>query len=252
MFFNFLKNRKSDMAWGKDSPLNNFSQAQSRDNIEGRLNIVDGVLIKQPQKVIDDFAPATDIFDFMIVDHQVSDSECAILRGAIEDNFAELEKKKEGNDYWKGRVLYIQDIRRTHPQAADTLANVLFRSVESIEKFYNLNQKIWCDAAHLVFWPTDINMPPHADNANPDGSHHGMSWRDFGSICYLNDDYEGGNVYFTAHDTAIKPRKGRNIAFTGGFYHEHAVLKVTKGVRYTMPAFYTFDESKRDRHLYGA
>jgi len=41
------------------------------------------------------------------------------------------------------------------------------------------------------------------------------------------------------------------VAFTGGWRHEHAVLKVTRGDRFTMPAFYSFDRAKRDRTLYG-
>jgi hypothetical protein len=237
--------------WASDSLLNTFSQEQTNANIEGRKYVVDGILTKTPARVIEDFDPKNDKYDFMIVDDQVSTEECNILRSAIEANLEDLNKVRESsNDYWKGRVLYMPDIRRTSEKAADTLAEVLHRSVESMEKFYNLKQRLWCDAAHLVFWPTGISMPPHADNANPDGSHHGMAWREFASICYLNDDYEGGHVYFTAHDTSIKPRKGRNVAFTGGFHHEHAVLKVTKGLRFTMPAFYTFDENHKDQNLY--
>lgn len=253
MFSFFKKNKTSSDSdkWATDSLLNTFSQEQSNANIEGREFVIDGILTKAPAKTIDDFNPASEKLDFMIVDNQVSAAECAILRSAIEANLEGLNKVREAsNDYWKGRVLYMPDIRRTSEKAADTLAEVLHRSVESLEKFYNLKQRLWCDAAHLVFWPTGINMPPHADNANPDGSHHGMAWREFASICYLNDDYEGGHVYFTAHDTAIKPRMGRNVAFTGGFHHEHAVLKVTEGLRFTMPAFYTFDESHKDRNLY--
>lgn len=252
--FNFFKKKTAatgDDRWAANSPLNTFSQEQTEANVEGRKHIVDGILTKPAARTITDFNPAKDKFDFMIVDNQVTPEECAILRKAIEDNLEDLQKIREANnDYWKGRVLYMPDIRRTSEKAGDTLAEVLHRSVESLEKFYNLKQRIWCDAAHLVFWPTGIHMPAHADNANPDGSPHGMTWRDFASICYLNDDYEGGHVYFTAHDMAIKPRMGRNVAFTGGFYHEHAVLKVTEGMRFTMPAFYTFDESHKDRHLY--
>ena len=41
------------------------------------------------------------------------------------------------------------------------------------------------------------------------------------------------------------------VDFTGGWHHEHAVLKVTSGLRLTMPAFYTFDAGKKDRTFYG-
>jgi hypothetical protein len=76
-------------------------------------------------------------------------------------------------------------------------------------------------------------MEPHADNANPDGRHHRMHWRQFGSIIYLNDDYEGGELYMTALNKILKPKRGRLVAFTGGFHHEHAVLNIRAGTRYT-------------------
>jgi hypothetical protein len=57
----------------------------------------------------------------------------------------------------------------------------------------------------------------HAHNANPDGSPHAMAYRDFSAIVYLNADYQGGEFYFTALDTVIKPKKGMLVAFTAGF-----------------------------------
>jgi hypothetical protein len=85
---------------------------------------------------------------------------------------------------------------------------------------------------------------------SPDGAKHAFDYRDFASIIYLNDDYDGGEIYFPALDRVMKPRAGMLVAFTGGWRHEHAVLKVRHGTRFTMPAFYSFDRSRRDRALY--
>jgi hypothetical protein len=101
---------------------------------------------------------------------------------------------------------------------------------------------------------TAQNPPAHADpcrSRQPDGRPHGMPFRDFASIVYLNEGYEGGELYFPRLDLTIKPATGMLLAFTGGWYHEHGVLKVTEGERLTMPAFYTFDPSHRERELYG-
>jgi hypothetical protein len=70
-------------------------------------------------------------------------------------------------------------------------------------------------------------------------------------VAYLNDDYEGGELYFTALDIAVKPRRGSFLAFTAGFHHEHAVLRVTSGsTRLTIPSFFTFDATKADPALH--
>ncbi len=94
-------------------------------------------------------------------------------------------------------------------------------------------------------------MPPHADRANRDGSRHGMPHRDFASIVYLNDDYAGGELYFPRLDMVLKPEAGMLAAFTGGWHHEHAVLRVRSGLRLTMPAFYTLEAGRKDRTFYG-
>jgi hypothetical protein len=47
----------------------------------------------------------------------------------------------------------------------------------------------------------------------------------------------------------IKPKKGMLIAFTAGFYHEHAVLRVERSQRLTMPFFFTFDRGRADLSL---
>jgi hypothetical protein len=101
----------------------------------------------------------------------------------------------------------------------------------------------------IVKWEAGMFMPPHADNANPDGSKHLMAYRDLSGIVYLNDAYEGGELYFTALDIAIKPRRGMFVAVTAGFHHGHAVLRVDSGTRLTMPFFLTFDSEKVDRTL---
>ncbi len=44
-----------------------------------------------------------------------------------------------------------------------------------------------------------------------------MAHRDFSGIVYLNDDYQGGEFYFTALNTVIKPKKGMLVAITAGF-----------------------------------
>ena len=94
-------------------------------------------------------------------------------------------------------------------------------------------------------------MKPHADNANPDRTPHPMAYREFAGVAYLNDDYEGGELYFTALDIAVKPRAGMLVGFTAGFHHEHAVLRVTGGsTRLTSPSFFTADRERADRLVY--
>jgi leucine proline-enriched proteoglycan (leprecan) len=79
-----------------------------------------------------------------------------------------------------------------------------------------------------------------------------MAYRDFAGVIYLNDDYEGGELYFTGLDIAVKPRRGMFVGLTAGFHHEHSVLRVESGTRLTMPFFLTFDRKRANPRLLDA
>lgn len=250
----FTKSKKKppqNVRWSSESPLNNIRHEQSDLNIQGRANISDGALIK-PSKLHIENLEEVDVnaFDFSINDSFLTSEECSYLVQVLDESRSVLDAQEVSVDFWKGRILFLADIYKTHQPAYKVIIDAIKKETEHIQNFYKLTQPIYCDLINIVYWPEGKFMPAHADNANPDGSPHDMAYRDFSSICYLNDNYEGGNVYFTAQDTTIRPKTGRNLSFTGGFHHEHSVLKVTKGNRYSLAAFYTFDESKKDPWIY--
>lgn len=249
-----IKERVKDietMKWSETSILNDIPQDQTDFNTQGRRNVSEGALIKPAGLHIEDADPGIiEALDFSVNDGFLTKEQCALMIKTFDECREAVDAKDINNNFWQGRLLFMKDIQQTHPETFDMIVEAIHKETAHIQKFYELKQPIFCDLINIVFWPEGKFMPPHADNANPDGSHHNMPYRDFSSICYLNDDYEGGNVYFTALDMSIRPKIGRNLSFTGGFYHEHSVLKVTKGSRYSLAAFYTFDEKYKDALIY--
>jgi len=62
----------------------------------------------------------------------------------------------------------------------------------------------------------------------------------YSTLIYLNDDYEGGEIWFPQYDNfSIKPEKGSLITFKGDEKTIHGVRAVTKGIRYTLSMFWT-------------
>lgn len=59
---------------------------------------------------------------------------------------------------------------------------------------------------------------------------------------YLNDDYEGGELYFPQHDYVIRPKKNMLILFPGNTHYVHGVSEVTSGTRYTISQWSLFSE----------
>ena len=148
-------------------------------------------------------------------------------------------------DFWKDRLLYFRDVLAARPGAAALMRNAQSRVAERLRGFYELAAPIFTNTVQLVRWHTGMHMPAHSDRANPDGSPHRMPYRDFASIVYLNEDYEGGELYFPRLDLTVKPATGMLLAFTGGWHHEHGVLKVLSGDRLTMPCACSSSPSRR-------
>jgi predicted 2-oxoglutarate/Fe(II)-dependent dioxygenase YbiX len=58
--------------------------------------------------------------------------------------------------------------------------------------------------------------------------------RALSAICYLNDDYEGGEIEFPEFKVKIKPEAGMLILFPSNFAYKHTAYPVTKGTKYAL------------------
>lgn len=87
----------------------------------------------------------------------------------------------------------------------------------------------------LRVYATGKELGLHTDTNN-DGpvTHHSL-------VIYLNDDYEGGELYFSEQDLKIKPEAGSIVAFPATTLHRS--LPVTKGEKWHSPCFWYEDIS---------
>ena len=53
-------------------------------------------------------------------------------------------------------------------------------------------------------------------------------------VAYLNDDYEGGEIYFPRFDLTIKPKQGDVVVFPSTYVYEHASLPMKSGTKYSV------------------
>lgn len=62
---------------------------------------------------------------------------------------------------------------------------------------------------------------------------------DRSGLLYLNDDYEGGEIYFPKQHWRVKPKAGTLIFFEGNFDCPHEVEEVISGARHNLISFYS-------------
>jgi hypothetical protein len=231
--------------WKIGGPLDKLNHQQTQLNEFGRARITGEGRLRDWTAVRD--ARTRDDGSFLVVENFLADAICGSLCEVFRDLSARIVNRVPG--FWDSRFIWYSDVRMHHPEVAGHMREAQRSATALIADFYGLTAPIYPDLLQIMSWPVGIHMMPHADNAYPDGSPHPVAHRDFSGIIYLNDGYQGGEFYFTALNTVIKPNKGMLVAFTAGFYHEHAVLQVEGGQRLTMPFFLTFDKDRADPSL---
>lgn len=100
------------------------------------------------------------------------------------------------------------------------------------------------NTSHAQKWYEGGFASPHSDNSDYEGNPTAFEINKYVGILYLNDDYEGGELYFPDHNLDIKPNKYSYYVFPGGVENIHGVRTITKGERYTMVSFWDFEEAE--------
>lgn len=153
----------------------------------------------------------------------------------------------DAEDYWRGRTLTASEI-------SDEGVRSLFREIRDriigqvsalLADHVGPQPPLHSDLMNYARWPPGYELLPHADSENPNGAPHPYPWRDLAVVLYLNDNYEGGEIYFPNLDIEIKPTPGMLVVFPGTLFFLHGVRKVTAGMRHTIASFLTFDASRR-------
>lgn len=141
------------------------------------------------------------------------------------------------HNVWAGRVIYNHSF--------DNLQEINEQFLHSIYKKikldYNILDEIYPDYLGLVKWEIGDFQHPHADGEEVDRPHI-YHWRNFGCVYYLNDDYEGGEIYFPNQNIELKPKPNTLVFFPGTLEFLHGVNPITNGIRYTLTSFWTFDK----------
>lgn len=66
-------------------------------------------------------------------------------------------------------------------------------------------------------------------------SDHGYSYICvLSSVGYINDDYEGGELYFDKLNLKIKPKAGDLYLFPSSYIYSHSAMPVTSGTKYSI------------------
>lgn len=144
---------------------------------------------------------------------------------------------KYSADLWYNRLfshLMIQDLD-------SSIYNLIDNYLDKMKLF--MDEKYNCSVEKrppsIVCWrPGDFQVA-HADKQIQDGRPNAFPDYDINSLFYINDDYVGGEIFYTQHRIKVKPTAGLAICHPGDIHYIHGVTPVISGVRWVIPAFFS-------------
>ena len=136
----------------------------------------------------------------------------------------------------------------------ESVATLVGRCKELVEYHYSV--ECVTNSIDFLHYPDGTHYWPHIDGQYVDGTFVRRSNinRDITCVAYLNDDYQGGEVYFPFFDIEKRPNAGDILMYPGSWQYLHGVKKV-EGVRcaiviwfHTSPEMYQ-DEEIKHHHI---
>jgi hypothetical protein len=223
--------KRTDPRWHRKSILNRINPDQTFRNLVGRKRIdPEGRLLDWSNITI--IGSAEDALNSdLLVTMLLSAEQCRALSMA----FQELGIRPSGADNQRP----FADIAASRPEAGRLMLETRVRVLKGATGFFRLKAPARQGPLQFVRREAGAFMQPDIGNAIRAGGHD--SGGGLLGMLYLNDDYEGGELYFTARNSVIKPQAGLFVAMSAGFHHEHAVLRIQHGTGLTMQLFLAFE-----------
>ena len=139
--------------------------------------------------------------------------------------------------YWDNRVASRPILDAIDPEISEVISRLVDRLKIEVDNFFNVDAKPTSPA--IVRWMKGYRQEPHADIQLQNGEPNDFPWYDLAGLFYLNDDYEGGQLYFINQGVEFKPKPGAAYFFPGDVGYSHGVKEITDGIRYVIPFFWT-------------
>ena len=86
------------------------------------------------------------------------------------------------------------------------------------------------EKTHIAKFVEGKGMHEHFDASRPN---------DIATLIYLNNDYNGGDIYFPKYEISFKPEPGDLLCFPDNPSFVHGVKPIIRGTRFTLPRWFT-------------
>ncbi len=134
---------------------------------------------------------------------------------------------------------YQKNIKTNMSDETDPELSLIYKiitdAMAKVSSHYAEVNDITVGSLHQIYaskYPVGRAIGPHVDSYGDD------NYRTLSSVIYLNDDYEGGELYFPNQEVKIKPEAGSIVLFPSVDPYYHQSLEIISGMKYAVPGFW--------------
>jgi hypothetical protein len=114
----------------------------------------------------------------------------------------------------------------------------LQKCLSDYQSRYNITME-YMEAINYVRYNTGQHFQVHTD--------HGFSYTcTVSSVLYLNDGYDGGELWFPYIDLTYTPKAGDIVMFPSTYVYAHASKPVTRGTKYAAVTMFDYNDRNHD------
>jgi hypothetical protein len=179
--------------------------------------------------------------EIVYIKNFLSKEQSATLISAVVDSLANHSDNEDlvgytnDNQVNPGEKPYVFLGKYDHPSVRAAIADINAKLENLYADLYGADKAdFFIKVSVINVMKTLGDMPPHYDSLP--GLKVGVD-TPHGMVLYLNDDYEGGQIYYPNLEIAIKPEAGSLVMHPGTEEYLHGVATVTSGIRYVGTAF---------------
>jgi hypothetical protein len=116
-------------------------------------------------------------------------------------------------------------------------------AVNDYRRDYNLGDLKYWEAFNFIKYGPGQHFKEHHD--------HGFSYNCTVSlVAYVNDDYDGGELYFRLQNLNIKPKAGDLFIFPSNFMYPHQAMPVHSGTKYSIVTMLDYNKKFHTPEMY--
>ena len=146
-----------------------------------------------------------------------------VFQDILDDEFCDsiVQEYKEG----KGEISNkIKDLFPYDNSALEVIIKTIFEDYRA-ENDYLLRSPVDLQGMNVIRYKQGVGVPPHSSRVGTIA---------ISFVAFMNDDFEGGKLYFPDHGMEVTPKKGSIVMFPSTYLMPHAVSDIMGNERYVI------------------